>query len=56
MGTLYKKNNTSFVVPIEKYLKTDFYIPREVPKANHNDRVIVKLLDWPEAAKSPFEK
>ena len=55
MGTLYKKNNTSFVVPIEKYLKTDFYIPRgKCLKANHNDRVIVKLLDWPEAAKSPF--
>ena len=55
VGTLYKKNNTSFVVPIEKYLKTDFYIPRgKCLKANHNDRVIVKLLDWPEAAKSPF--
>ena len=55
VGTLYKKNNTSFVVPIEKYLKTDFYIPKgKCLRANHNDRVIVKLLDWPEAAKSPF--
>ena len=55
VGTLYKKNNTSFVVPIEKYLKTDFYIPKgKCLKASHNDRVIVKLLDWPEAAKSPF--
>ena len=55
VGTLYKKNNTSFVVPIEKYLKTDFYIPKgKCLKASHNDRVIVKFLDWPEEAKSPF--
>jgi len=55
VGTYSKKNNTGFVVPIDKNIKTDFYIPEEKNlNANHNDRVVVKFLEWPKGAKCPF--
>ena len=55
VGTFSKKNNTSFVLPLDKNLKTDFYIPLgKSLNANNNDRVVVKLLEWPKGAKSPF--
>ena len=55
VGTFSMKNNTSFVLPIEKNLKTDFYIPTgKCLNASNNDRVIVKLLEWPKGAKCPF--
>ncbi len=55
VGTFSKKNNTSFVLPFDKNLKTDFYIPSgKSLNANNNDRVVVRLLEWPEGAKCPF--
>ncbi len=55
VGTYSKKNNTGFVLPIDKNIKTDFYIPDDKNlNANHNDRVIVRLLEWPKEAKCPF--
>ena len=57
VGTFSKKNNTSFVIPIDKNIKTDFYIPRgDCLNAKNNDRVLVKILEWPERAKCPFGK
>lgn len=55
VGTYSEKNHTSFVLPIDKNLKTDFYIPLgKNLNAKNNDRVIVKLLEWPEGVKCPF--
>ncbi len=55
VGTFSKKNNTSFVLPLDRGLKADFYIPiGKCLNAKNNDRVIVRLLEWPEAAKCPF--
>lgn len=55
VGTYSKKNNTGFVLPIDKNIKTDFFIPEgKNLNANHNDRVIVKFLEWPKEAKCPF--
>ena len=55
VGTYSKKNNTGFVLPIDKNIRTDFYIPEDKSlNAKHNDRVIVKLLEWPKKAKCPF--
>ena len=55
VGTFSTKNNTSFVLPLDKNLKTDFYIPvGKALNAQNDDRVIVKLLEWPNGAKCPF--
>jgi len=55
VGTFSKKNSTSFVLPLNRGLKTDFYIPvGKCLNAKNNDRVIVRLLEWPEGAKCPF--
>ena len=57
VGTFSQKNNTSFVIPFDKKIKTDFYIPSgNCLNANNNDRVLVKILEWPEKAKCPFGK
>ena len=57
VGTFSKKNNTSFVIPLDKNIKTDFYIPKgDCLSAKNNDRVLVKILEWPEKAKCPFGK
>lgn len=44
-----------FVVMDSRSLHVDFYIPKEKFKdAQHGDKVVVHLLDWPEDADSPF--
>ena len=57
MGTFSKKNNTSFVIPIDKNIKTDFYIPKgDCLNAKNNDRGFSKNIRMARKAKCPFGK
>jgi ribonuclease R len=55
VGTLEKERKHAFVVPDDFKMNVDFYIPAGKEKnAVSGEKVIVKITDWPESAKSPF--
>ena len=57
LGVVEKTKNHCFVIPLDKQIKTDFYISKTYSlTAKNNDNVIVELLDWPQKARSPFGK
>ena len=55
VGIVEKTKSHCFVIPSDKYIKTDFYISNKNDlQAKNKDKVIVELVDWPQKAKSPF--
>jgi len=55
MGTVSKMNDVTFVIPDDVLLPVDFFIPEnEVKGAKQNDKVVVKIKDWPPSAKNPI--
>jgi ribonuclease R len=55
VGTVDAGLQHTFVVPDDFRMNIDFYIPEEKSKgAEDGDKVIVRILDWPQGAKSPF--
>lgn len=54
VGTLEKSPNFGFVVPDEKRIGQDIFIPFEKMKgAGDRDKVVVRITRWPEARRNP---
>ena len=57
VGIVERGSSHCFVIPLDRKIKTDFYIDsKNSLNANNNDRVIFRIIDWPRGAKSPFAK
>lgn len=55
VGNMRIDSRNNFMTPDNSRIGTDFYIPQEkLNGAKNGDKVIVKILDWPKRAKSPF--
>ena len=55
VGNLRLDARTCFMTPDNSRIGTDFYISKEkLNGAKNGDKVQVKILDWPDRAKSPF--
>ena len=55
IGTVSRSKETTFVVPDDQMMPVDFYIADGQAKgANQNDKVVVKIKDWPQKAKNPY--
>ncbi|RMG80983.1 MAG: RNB domain-containing ribonuclease, partial [Bacteroidetes bacterium] len=55
VGTAQKNKNFYFVVPDKTDVHVDFYVPDNKAKnAKSGEKVIVRLVDWPEDAKNPI--
>ncbi len=55
VGTVELGKSYAFVVPDSNKMQVDLYIPKEkLNGAQHGEKVIAKLSDWPERASSPF--
>ncbi|MGB4438372.1 MAG: ribonuclease R [Sedimentibacter sp.] len=54
IGTFQKSKNFGFVVPDDKKIACDIFIPKEYTNnANSNSKVSVKITEWPEKRKNP---
>ncbi len=57
IGTFQKSKHFGFVVPDDKRIAFDIFIPREeFNGANTNDKVNVKITEWPDKRKNPEGK
>jgi ribonuclease R len=55
VGRLQISRDVAFLVTEDKTLANDIFIPRDMLKGGkNNDKVIVKITDWPENAKNPM--
>ena len=55
VGTLQLQRNHGFVVPDNKRMYADFFIPiKHVNGAKDGDKVAVEMGDWPANSKNPF--
>lgn len=53
--TVNKKNRVAFMVPDNRQMPVDFFIPMdEMMGGKDGDKVIVKMIDWPARAHNPF--
>ena len=57
VGIIHVKKTFAFVLPTNKKIHTDFFVPGEhIKGAEDGQKVIVDLLDWPRDADNPFAK
>jgi len=55
IGTVEYDGNNYFFIPDNSKIGSDFFIPTEHLKgANHNRRVIVEFIEWPQSTGCPF--
>lgn len=55
VGTVSKSTNFAFVIVDNKLMPYDIFIPLNSLKgANHGDKVITRIVDWPTNTKSPI--
>ncbi len=55
VGTLQVTRYYSFLIPDNQSIPVDIYIPNDKIKgAQNGDKVVVKIVDWPENSKNPF--
>lgn len=55
VGTVHLSPNFAFIVPDKEGMTADFYVPLEkLHEAENKDKVVVKMLDWPEHLKNPI--
>lgn len=55
VGVIEISEKHAFVVPSGQRTHVDFYIDKsKIKRAKNGDKVVVKLLDWTDASKSPF--
>jgi ribonuclease R len=55
VGTLQLTGKYAFVIPDSVSIPVDFMIPlQNLNKAKDGEKVIVRMIDWPERAKNPF--
>lgn len=53
--TINTKSKVAFMVPDNRNMPVDFFIPMgEMLRAMDGDKVIVKMIDWPERAHNPI--
>ncbi|MBI1223281.1 MAG: ribonuclease R [Bacteroidetes bacterium] len=57
VGMLERQKDFSFVIPDDRRMYTDIFIPNEnLNSAKDGDKVVVTITDWPKKAKNPFGK
>ncbi|MFY0628874.1 MAG: ribonuclease R [Flavobacteriaceae bacterium] len=57
VGTLQMSKNFGFVIPDNRKMYADIFISKgKLSTAEHGDKVLAKLTDWPENSKNPFGK
>ena len=57
VGVLQMSKNFGFVIPDNPTMYADIFIPKSKLKtAEHGDKVLAKITDWPENSKNPFGK
>ncbi|MEZ5007552.1 MAG: ribonuclease R [Chitinophagales bacterium] len=55
IGVVSKTNGYTFVIPGDASIPIDFYIgPDDESGAKENDKVVVRIKDWPKKSKNPF--
>lgn len=55
VGVISMHKNYAFLVPDNKNMPVDLYIPMsKIKNAKDGEKVIAKILDWPEYSKNPF--
>ena len=57
VGTLQMNKNFGFVIPDNRKMYADIFISKgKMSTAEHGDKVLAKMTDWPENSKNPFGK
>ena len=57
VGVLQMNKNFGFVLLDNEKILVDIFVPKsKINGANHGDKVVVKLTDWPDNSKNPFGK
>ncbi len=57
VGTLQMSKNFGFVIPDNARIPVDFFIAKsKINGAEHGDKVVAKITDWPDNSKNPFGK
>lgn len=57
VGIIEIGKNQAFVITDDTKVHVDFYVPlEELQGAQDGDKVIIKMVDWPDRAKSPFAR
>ena len=57
VGTLQMNKNFGFVIPDNPRIPVDIFIAKsKINGAEHGDKVLAKLTDWPDNSKNPFGK
>lgn len=57
VGTLQMSKNFGFVVPDNERIPVDIFVAKsKINGAEHGDKVLAKLTDWPDNSKNPFGK
>ncbi len=55
VGILEISKNFGFVIPDNQAMPYDIFIPKnQIHKAKNGDKVIAKIVDWPEHSNNPF--
>ena len=55
VGVLQMQKNFGFVLPSDHKMYTDIFVPKNrINNAEHGDKVIVEINDWPVNADSPY--
>ncbi len=55
VGVLQLSNNFGFVIPDDSKMYSDIFVPKnKLKSAEHGEKVLVKMVDWPENSKNPF--
>lgn len=55
VGTIEMSKNFGFLVPDNRKMLVDLYIPKEALNgAKHGQKALARITDWPEQASSPF--
>ncbi|MFI2741684.1 ribonuclease R [Zhouia sp. PK063] len=57
VGVVQMQKNFAFVIPSDHRMYTDIFVPKnKIGEAEHGDKVLVEINDWPEKADSPYGK
>lgn len=57
VGTLQMSKNFGFVIPDNDRIPVDIFVPKsKINGAEHGEKVLAKLTDWPDNSKNPFGK
>jgi ribonuclease R/exosome complex exonuclease DIS3/RRP44 len=57
VGVLQMNKNFGFVIPDSQKMYSDIFIPKKhLDNAQHGDKVLAKMTNWPDNSKNPFGK